>query len=305
MSRKVVFPIFGEPDILEILDVDIPVPSPDQVLVRIKAAGIQPFDARFRAGAFGAYVPAHFPQGLGNEFAGVIQDVGVNVTEFAPGDDVIGFVWANAYADHVLVGADEMVRKPANMPWAEAGALSASGQTAHTALEELGVGKDDTLLVHAAAGGVGTFAVQLARALGANVIGTSREANHAYLRALGAIPVTYGDGLVERVRAAAPQGIDAALDAHGGHEAIRASVELVPDRSRIGTLSGHETAASYGVKVIGTERSKERLAGLVKLYEQGKLKVFVRKQFPLDKVAEAHREVETGHGRGKLLLITG
>lgn len=232
----------------------------------------------------------------------MIEETGEGVTAFSVGDEVIGFVWANAYADHVVVGTDEVVPKPADMPWEEAGALSASGQTAHTALEQLGVAGGDTVLIHAAAGGVGTFAVQLARARGATVVGTASQRNHEYLRSLGAVPVTYGGGLVDRIRAAAPQGIDAVLDAHGGDEAIQASVELLADLKRIGTLSAYEAAGRYGLKLIGTERSKARLAELVDLYQQGQLKVFIHRTFALDDVAAAHREVETGHVRGKLLL---
>lgn len=232
----VTFSSFGAPDVLEVVEVDTPRPGPGQVRVRVKAAGVQPFDARFRGGLFGEYVPAHFPQTVGNEFAGVVDEVGEGVNSFPEGSEVLGFVWQAGYAEHVVVGADQIVAKPAAMPWDEAGALSASGQTADTALEELAVGGDETVLIHAAAGGVGSFAVQLARERDASVVGTASERNHDYLRSLGAIPVAYGEGLVDRVRAKAPQGVDAALDAHGGDEAIQASVELVADRDRIGTL---------------------------------------------------------------------
>src|SRR5262249_32748878 len=150
------------------------------------------------------------------------------------GDEVLGWVASSAYADHVLAGADDFVAKPEAMSWAEAGVLSASGQTAATVLADLGVGPGETLLVHAAAGGVGSYAVQLARARGATVIGTASPANHGYLRSLGAIPVAYGDGLVERVRAAVPQGVDAALVAASTMDALRASLELVADKQRIG-----------------------------------------------------------------------
>lgn len=304
-TRAVVFPRFGDADVLEIVEVELPPFGPDRVLVRVRAAGVQPFDARFRAGYFDPYVPAQLPQTLGNEFAGVVEQVGADVTGVAPGDEVIGWVWQAAYAERVVVGADEIVPKPEGMPWPEAGALSASGQTAHTALQELGVEKGETVLIHAAAGGVGHFAVQLAREWGVQAIGTASERNHEYLRGLGAIPVTYGAGLVERVRAAAPQGVDAALDAHGGDEAIEASVELVADRKRIGTLSGYAAAQRFGIELIGTQRSTTRLGELADLYRQGELQVTVQATFPLDAVADAHREVETGHVRGKIVLLVG
>jgi NADPH:quinone reductase-like Zn-dependent oxidoreductase len=305
MSRAVVFESFGDADVLRIVDGKSPSVGAGEVRVQIKAAGLQPFDARYRAGWFDPYVPAYFPQTLGNEFAGVVDQVGEGVVDFSPGDEVLGFVWQAAYAEAVVVPADQIVAKPQAMPWTEAGALSASGQTAHTALQELGVGPDDTLLIHAAAGGVGSFAVQLARELGAKVIGTASQRNHDYLRELGAEPITYGNGLIDRVRQAAPGGIDVALDAHGGDEAIGTSVELVADRQRIGTLSGYRAAEELGIQMIGTQRSQERLAELVDLYSKGRLKVFVHKSFPLDAVADAHREVETGHVRGKVVLTVG
>jgi len=305
VTKTVVFSVFGGPDVLQIVDVPTPAPGRGEVRVEVKAAGVQPFDAHYRAGVFSHFVPATFPQTLGNEFAGVIDQVGPGVTDFSVGGEVIGFVWASAYAEHLVVGVDQIVAKPPATPWEEAGAISASGQTAHTAVEELAVGKDDTVLIHAAAGGVGTFAVQLARELGAIPIGTASDGNHDYLRALGAIPVAYGEGLIERVRVLAPGGVDAALDAHGGDEAIRTSVELVADRSRIGTLAAYAAADTLGIKLIGTKRSAERLAELVDLYEQGKLKVHVQETFPLDQVAAAHREVDAGHVRGKLLLTIG
>ena len=302
INRAVVFPRFGDADVLEIVEGEPPAAGLDQVRVRVAAAGVQPFDARYRAGMFDPWVPAQLPQTLGNEFAGSVDQVGAGVTGVAVGDEVIGYIWQEAYADFVVVGPDDIVAKPEGMPWTEAGVLSASGQTAHTALQELGVADGETLLIHAASGGVGHFAVQLARELGAKVVGTASERNHDYLRELGAIPVTYGEGLVDRVREVAPEGIAAALDAHGGDEAIEASVALVEDRKRIGTLSAYAAANQYGIQLIGTQRSKERLTELVELYRQGRLKVTVQRAFPLEAVADAHREVETGHVRGKVVL---
>jgi NADPH:quinone reductase-like Zn-dependent oxidoreductase len=170
------------------------------------------------------------------------------------------------------------------------------------ALQELGVGKGDTVLIHAAAGGLGTFAVQLAKAWGATtVIGTASIGNHDYLRSLGAIPVSYGDGLVERVRAIAPGGVDAALDA-AGPEALQASVKLVKDKERIRTMVSFELAKELGIRPLSGTRSFARLAELVDLYDQGKLHIHIRKVFPLPEAAGAHQEVESGHGRGKVVL---
>jgi enoyl reductase len=301
-SRVVTFPRFGEADVLMITEREAPVAAPGEVRVRVATAGVQPFDTRYRAGMFDPYVPAAFPQTLGSEFAGTVDQVGDGVTGVAVGAEVIGYVWQAAYADHVVVPSGDIVEKPATMPWTEAGVLSASGQTAHTALQELGVTAGETLLIHAASGGVGHFAVQLAREWGATVVGTASERNHDYLRGLGAVPVAYGDGLVDRVGAAAPNGIDAVLDAHGGDEAIQASLALVANRKRIGTLSAYAAANEHGIQLIGTQRSAARLTELVELYRQGRLVVTVQQAFPLEAVADAHREVEAGHVRGKVVL---
>jgi enoyl reductase len=303
MARVVVFEKYGGPDVLHVTEVPDPVAGPGQVRIRVQAAGIQPFDCATRAGHYAAYQPLEFPARLGNEAAGIVDQVGPDVTEVTEGDEVIAFLDMQGYADSAVVPAGRLVHKPAGMPWEEAGVLSASGQTASAALDELGVGAGDTLLIHAAAGGVGGFAVQLARVRGATVIGTASERNHEYLRSLGAIPVTYGPGLVERVRAAGPQGVDAVLDAVGG-EALDVSVALLGSTERIVTIADWTNAARLGIRRIGTERSASRLAELAQLYQEGRLRVTVARCFPLHRAADAHREVETGHVRGKVALST-
>lgn len=294
---------FGPPDVLRIMELDEPEAKRGQVRVRVKSAGVQPFDCAVRSqGWTPPGLSLHFPQILGNEFAGIVDQVGEEITGISVGDEVLGWAMLSCYAEYVVVGVDQIVHKPREMPWEEAGVITASGQTAHTALQELKVSQNDTVLIHAAAGGVGTFAVQLAKAWGATVIGTASPGNHEYLRSLGAIPVAYGDGLIERVRALAPQGVDAALDA-AGDDALLASVELVANRERIGTIISFELGQQLGVRLIRSQRSKERLADLVELYRQEKVNVHVRKAFPLEEAANAHREVEAGHGRGKVVLV--
>lgn len=302
--RAVVFGEYGGPDVLEIADVEPPDVGPEQVRVRVEAAGAQPFDAIFRSGAAAQWLGAAFPQQLGNEIAGVVTEVGRDATGFAVGDEVLGWVAFRGYAEEAVVGVKQLVRKPAGMPWAEAGALSASAQTASTALEDLAIGPGDTLLVHAAAGGVGSFAVQLAREHGATVIGTASERNHEYLRSLGAVPVAYGDGLPDRVRAAATDGVDAALDAAGTEEALRVSTALVADPQRVGTLVAPQLAKQLGARALGTRRSTARLTELTELYERGRLRVLLYRTYDLADAAAAHRELETGHVRGKIVLLT-
>jgi NADPH:quinone reductase-like Zn-dependent oxidoreductase len=270
--------------------------------VRVKAAGVQPYDCAVRAGWTPPGVPPGLPKIPGNEFAGVVDQAGEDVTGLAPGAEVLGFGQLNAYAEYLVVPADQVTAKPAGMPWEIAGGFSAGAQTAHIALQELRVGKGDTLLIHGAAGAVGTVAVQLAVEWGATVIGTARETNHDYLRSLGATPVAYGEGLLDRVRRAAPDGVDAALDGAGG-AALAVSLALVPDRDRIVTLVDHGRAQQLGIRVLRNLRSAARLAELADLYAQGRLRIHLRSRYPLERAADAHREVESGHGRGKVVLI--
>jgi enoyl reductase len=301
MARAVVFDEYGGPEVLHMAELPDPEPGPGQVRLRVRAAGVQPADTKLRSGAWRSRAPVAFPGRLGNEVAGIVDAVGPDVTGFAPGDEVLGPA-SGAYADAVVTEAGQLARRPAALSWSEAGALSASGQTASTVLEDLAVGPGETLLVNAAAGGVGLMAVQIAVARGVRVIGTAREANHDFLRELGAVPVTYGPGLADRVRAAAPEGVDAALDAAGG-DALEVSLELAGKPDRVGTIVDMAAAARLGVRALGTRRSGTRLAELVALAAAGELRVFVWKEFPLDRAADAHRESEGRHLRGKIVLV--
>jgi len=204
----------------------------------------------------------------------------------------------------VTIDATQVTHKPTEMGWEVAGALSAAGQTAYLALRSLEVGKDDVLLIHAAAGGVGTAATQLALAWGARVIGTASEANHEYLRSLGAIPVTYGQGLAERVRSIAPDGVDAALDAVGG-EANDVSVAVVKNKARAGTIIDYEAGHRLGVRMLGGERSVKILAQLAEMHVRGQLEVPISLSVPMERAAEAHRQIDTGHTRGRVVLTVG
>ncbi|MFD0396924.1 NADP-dependent oxidoreductase [Kitasatospora sp. NPDC127121] len=292
----------GGPEVLRVTEVPDPEPGPGEVRVRVFAAGVQPVDLAIREGFRPPGAVVEPPFVLGNEFAGVVDRLGPDGSGWQVGDEVLGFRFLDSQAELVTVDAAQLVAKPAGMPWEQAGSLSASGQTAHLALTLLAVGPGDTVLVHGASGGVGTVAVQLARAWGATVIGTASERNHDYLRDLGAIPVAYGEGLVERVRAVAPQGVDAAFDA-AGRGALAASVELVADRSRIGTVVDYPEAERLGVRGLRGPRTAARLTELVRLWEAGGLRLEVAEALPLERAAEAHRLVGAGHVRGKVVLV--
>jgi enoyl reductase len=259
----------------------------------VKAAGVQPADSLFRRGVMQVFAPASFPQRLGNEFAGVVE---AGDGRWSVGDEVLGWAERACYAEHLLVSADQVVAKPAPMSWAAAGALSASGQTAATALDDLAVGPGDVLLVHAAAGGVGTMAVQLAVARGATVIGTASPANHDYLRSLGAQPVAYGDGLVDRL---AGSGVTVALDAIGTREALEASLALT---ERVGTLVLSAAAGELGVPRLSTRRSVQQLGRLAAMVDIGDLTVTVAGSYPLAEAGRAHERLDLGHVQGKLVV---
>lgn len=301
MAVAVAFYSYGGPEVLRTIDVPDEQAGPGQVRVRVVTAGVNPVDCKLRAGFFAGKVDVTFPARLGNEFAGVVDQVGTDVAGVAVGSEVLGFTAGQAYAQHVVVGAEQVAVKPAGLPWDVAGGLSAVGQTAYNALAELRVESGDIVLIHAAAGGVGTIATQLAHQRGAMVIGTARESNHDYLRSLGATPVTYGDGLADRVRELAPSGVDAVLDAIGG-EAIDVSLDVAKDRDRIGTLASEDAQARYGIRRLRGTRSAETLAELAELVAAGSLLLPVRNTFALTDAAAAHREVETGHVRGKIVL---
>ncbi|MER7006458.1 NADP-dependent oxidoreductase [Dactylosporangium sp. NPDC000555] len=296
--RAAAFAEPGPPDVLRTLDLPKPQAGPGQVRVRVMAAGVQPFDASLRRGWVPPYAPVTLPQIPGNEFAGVVDQ---GTPEIPVGSEVLGFSVFNAYAEYIVVAADQVALKPPGVSWEVAGGFTAGWQTARLALSAIGVGPGDTVLINAAAGSTGTAGVQFARLLGASVIGTASESNQDYVRSLGAIPVVYGKGLAARVRALAPQGVTAAIDGAGG-EALETSLELVADRKRIITLVAHDRIEELGLGSIQGRRSAEALSELIALYAAGETTWHVRRVYPLSEAAEAHREIETGHGRGKIVL---
>ncbi|MFF7589645.1 NADP-dependent oxidoreductase [Kitasatospora purpeofusca] len=297
---------YGGPEVVEYTDLPDPKVGPDSVLVQVRAAGVNPVDWKVRDGRLDGLLDAHFPLVMGWDAAGVVRAVGGGVTEFAPGDEVYGCVRKDTvehgtYAELVAAPVRTLARKPAALDWAQAGGLPLAGLTALQSLRAVGAGPGDTVLVHAAAGGVGHLAVQIARALGARVIGTAGERNHDYLRELGAEPVRYGEGLAERVRVLAPEGVDAALDLVGG-DAVEVSVGLVADPARIASV------ADFGVKALGGRYVWVRpdaagLAELAALADEGRLTVTVASTFPLAQAASAQALSAEGRTRGKIVLL--
>ncbi|GGV01601.1 hypothetical protein GCM10010211_81110 [Streptomyces albospinus] len=303
IARRLQYAAFGGPEVLDVVEVPLPEPGPGQVRVRIHAAGANGLDSKMRRGLFapGQEAPVE-PQPLGLEVAGVIDAVGPGVTQWKLGQPVLGrTAQPDAVATHTLASADDIVAKPAFLTFEQAAALPVAAETAYRTLRELGLRSGQTLLVHAAAGGVGLMAVQLAHAWGATVIGTAGEANHAYLRELGATPVTYGDGLADRVRAAAPQGVDAVLDA-SGRGVLPLSVELAGSPDNVITIADLD-AARHGVRFSqGSLPLPQVWADVLPLIEDGRLRMPIEAVFPLEEAADAYRRLDGGHLRGKIVI---
>ena len=307
MPKAVRFDEYGGIDVLKVVEVPQPEPGAGQVLVQVKAAGINPGEAKIRDGLLHSMWPATFPSGEGSDLAGVVAAAGPGVTAFQPGDDVIGFVDTRAsQAEYAVVEAEDLTPKPAGVPWDVAGALKVAGTTAVAMVRAVGAGTGDTVVVAGAAGGVGVIAAQLARLAGATVIGLASEPNHDWLRAHDIIPVTYGDGVADRIQAAAPSGkIDAFLDTVGGDYVQLAVDELGVPASRVDTVVSFDAVEKFGVKAEGGAAvpGAGTLAELAELIAAGRLEVPIVATYPLDQVQEASRRLAEGHLLGKIVLI--
>lgn len=296
---------YGGPDALRLIEVPDPKVAPGEVLIRVKAAGVNPVDWKLAEGRLDAIMETRFPLIPGWDVAGVVERVGFDVEEFAPGDEVFGYIRKDiaqlgAYAELVSAHVRMLARKPAALSWEQAAGVPLAGLTAYQAVKRVGVHAGDTVLVHAAAGGVGSLGVQIAAALGARVIGTASPRNHDFVRRLGAEPVAYGDGLAERVGRLAPEGVDAVLDFVGG-DAVDVSLGLVHSPERLASIVDPEAVAKGG-HYVWVRPDAADLTDLAELVDQGKLTVFVDRVFPLEQAAEAWRLSSQGHTRGKLVL---
>jgi NADPH:quinone reductase-like Zn-dependent oxidoreductase len=305
--RAVRFDEYGTVNVLDVRDVPVPAPGAGQVLVKVRAAGINPGEAKIREGALHARWPATFPSGQGSDFAGVVEAVGPGVTTAEPGDRVIGWVDnRSSQAEYVVAEAANLARKPSGLPWEVAGAIPVAGFTAWAMVRAVGVKPGDTVVVTGAAGGVGTIAVQLAKRNGATVIGLAGPSNHDWLRRHGVLPVAYGEGVAERIREAAPAGrVDAFLDTYGGDYVELALNDLKVSPERVDTIVRFDAAAKYGVKVEGNAAgaSAETLGELASLAAAKELEIPLAQTFPLADVRAAYAQLAKGHLRGKIVLI--
>ncbi|MEV4068140.1 NADP-dependent oxidoreductase [Nonomuraea fuscirosea] len=301
--RAVRFDDFGGIEVLRIAEVERPVPGPGQVLVKVVAAGINPGEAAVRLGVFRDVWPSTFPSGQGSDLAGVVVATGGGVEAFVAGDEVLGFTDNRAsHAEYVVVQASDLVRRPPEVSWEQAGSLYVAGTTAVAEVRAVGLRSGDTVVIAGAAGGVGTIATQLAVEAGATVIGLASERNHQWLRDHGAVPITYGEGVAARIKAAAGH-VDAFIDNFGSGY-VDLAIELGVSPDRIDTIIDVAAVERYGVKNEGSAAAAtaEVLAELTELIRTGRLEIPIAATYPLDRVQDAYRDLEQRHTRGKIVL---
>jgi len=304
--KAVRFDRYGGTDVLDVREIPRPQPGTGEVLVEVKAAGVNPGEAMIRQGVFDEIFPATFPSGQGSDLAGVVAEVGTGVDAFSVGDEVLGFTNDRAsHAEFVVVPADQLTPKPPAVSWEAAGGLFVAGTTAYAAVRSVELTPGDTVAIAGAAGGVGTIAVQLAKRTGATVLGIAGPSNDEWLAAHGVIPVNYGDGLADRLRAAAPEGrVDALLDFFGGGYVELAVTELGIAPQRIDTVIDFPALERFGVMFVGNQDAADPavLAELAALIAAGDLEVPIAEVIPLDEVQRAYRTLERRHTRGKIVL---
>lgn len=303
--RAVRYDGFGGTAVLHVDEVDVPEPGPGEVLVKVAAAGINPGEASVREGVFAQVWPSTFPSGQGSDLAGTVVELGEGVDSVALGDEVIGWTDERAsQADFAIVTVGNLTPRPAELAWEVAGSLHVVGATAWAAVRAVDLHPDDTVVVSAAAGGVGTLTVQLARRTGATVIGIASEANHEWLRAKGIVPVAHGDGVAERINAAAPDGVDAFIDLFGSGY-VDLALELGVAKDRINTIIDFAAVEKHGVKADGNAvgARPEVLAELAALLAKGELELPIAATYPLERVRDAYNELARRHTRGKIVLV--
>ena len=312
MTKAIQYSELGGPEVLTLNEIPDPVPGPGEVAVRVEAAGVNPIDGKLRSG-FRPTPPITKPRGTGGDGAGHVTAVGEGVDGFRIGDPVAFTGILGAYATDVVVPAHKVFARPAGVSAAVGAALGIPAGTAYQAVRSLAVRGDDTLLIHGASGAVGQAAVQFAALAGARVLGTTSERRADRVRALGAEPLAYGEGLVERVRAAAPDGVTAILDFAGTDEAIETSLALLEDRSRIATIVRGPDAASFGIRAFSggsptplTDQQQawrlEAIPVTLALIAAGRFHVELGERYPLERAGEAQQAVSEG-ATGKLLVI--
>ncbi|AMM20923.1 NADPH:quinone reductase [Frondihabitans sp. PAMC 28766] len=304
-GRAVRFDHYGDREVLQVVDVEVSPPAAGDVLVEVKAAGTNPGEAAIRQGFLDSMFPATFPSGEGTDFAGVVVSAGGDVTAWHPADEVIG--WSeqrSSHADFVTVPAHQLVAKPRGVSWEVAGSLFVVAATATAAIAAIGPKPGQTVVVSSAAGGVGSLVTQLLVVDGVDVISIASAGNHEWLRSVDARPVAYGEGLADRIRELAPNGVDALIDTFGD-EYVHLGVELGLQPDRIETIIAFGAAAEIGALSKGSSDAStpEVLAHVAKLLDQGKVTLPIAQTFPLTEVRAAFELLEQHHAHGKVVLV--
>jgi len=303
--KAVRFDRYGDRSVLYIADVEEPKPAPGRVVVKVRAAGINPGEVGIRSGALHEMYPSTFPSGEGSDLAGVVSEVGADVEDFRVGDGVLGWSWErSSHAEYVSVPANQLIHKPAALGWLEAGGLYVVGATAYAAVDAIDVQEGDVVGVSAAAGGVGSLVVQLLRLRGATVLAIASEQNHEWLKSKGAIPIAYGENLKADLQAAAPDGIDAFIDLFGP-EYIDLALELGVAPVRIETIISFARAGEVGAQTKGSSdaTNTEVLAYMADLIASAQIEFPIAATFPLEQVSDAYALIEQGHTHGKVVLV--
>ncbi|GFG62713.1 putative oxidoreductase [Mycobacterium kubicae] len=304
-ARAVRFDRYGGRDVLYVTNIDMPTPAPGEVVVEVRAAGINPGEAAIRLGAMHEMFPATFPSGEGSDLAGIVTTVGPEVSEFAVGDEVLGFsLRRSSHATHTAVPVTQLIRKPPELSWEVAGSLYVVGATAYAAVRAVAPQPGETVAVSAAAGGVGTLVVQLLVHRDVRVLGIAGPGNAEWLRAHGVTPIVYGDGLAQRLRDAAPDGIDAFIDLFGP-DYVQLAVDLGVAPERIETIIAFQKAGEVGAKTEGSvdASTPEVLSEIAGLIATGAVDFDIAATFPLDRVADAYEVLEQRHTHGKIVLV--
>lgn len=302
MPKAYVFTRYGGPETEALAELDRPGPGPGQLLVAVRAAGVNPVDWKQRTGyRRPGGDERELPAVFGNEVAGVVEEVGADVTGFTAGDEVFGNPVAGGYAEYALLPVSVTAHKPAGLSFTDAAALPVAAATAYDGIRQLDLPSGATVLITGAGGGVGVAATQIARTFGLRVVGVASDGKKDFVESLGAVHVPSGPGLEERVRAAAPDGVDAVFDLVGG-EVLEAAATLLTDRTKLITGADRETVARLGGVPVARARTAAVLDEVAKLVVDGELRPFVTRTFPLDQAGEALRTVEDGHARGKIVI---
>jgi len=304
-ARAVRFDHYGDADVLYLADIPLPTPSAGEVLVEIRATGINPGETNIRTGALHNRFPATFPSGQGSDLAGIVTALGDDVRDFAVGDEVLGFSWQrSSHATHTVVPTAQLVAKPPQLTWEVAGSLYVVGCTAYAAVRAIDPQPGETVAVSAAAGGVGSIVVQLLALRGARILGIASPTNDTWLTEHHATPIHYGEGLAARLAAAAPDGIDAFIDLYGP-EYVQLAADLGIRRDRIETVIAFDKAEELGTQAQGSVDASNRdvLAELAGLVASGQVQMPVAATYPLDHVVDAFRQLERRHTHGKIALI--